>query len=184
MVNGTHQRINNAFLKLASKHPYQYHVTLAEVAAEAHISRQAIYRKHYSTVEEIIEDIHKTIAQEVEQVLSQYSPEDTPALTVITRSLLPTAYRNRETFNILSKSYIDPSWPHFIDGCYRKWFGPYIEPRLNPSGVSKEFLLKVIFKQIRVFLSSWLTEDVPQPPEVFEKTFIKLMTHSISELLE
>ncbi|GAB2028064.1 TetR/AcrR family transcriptional regulator [Lactovum odontotermitis] len=184
MVIGTRQRINNAFLKFAAKNPYQYHVTLAEIAAEAHISRQAIYRKHYSTVEEIIEDIHKTLAQEVEQVLAQYSPENTSALTVITKSLLPTFYKNRETINILSMTYIDPSWSHFIDDCYKKWYGPYIEPRLKPAGVSRQFLLKVIFKQIRVFLFSWLTEEVPQPPEVFEKTFLQLMTYSISDFFE
>jgi predicted DNA-binding protein YlxM (UPF0122 family) len=184
MVIGTHQKINNAFLKLALKRPYHHRVTLAEIADEAHISRQAIYRKHFSTVEEIIDEIHTTLAADVEQVLSQYTPENTTALVAITKSLLPTTYKNRETLRILSTTYVDPSWPHFIDECYKSWFGPYIEPCLKPCSTSPEFMLKIIYKQIRVFLFSWITEKVPQPPEVFEKTFIKLMTCSICDSLE
>ncbi|MDR2977393.1 MAG: TetR/AcrR family transcriptional regulator [Streptococcaceae bacterium] len=184
MVIGTRQRINNAFLKLASKYPDHYRVTLAEIADEAHISRQAIYRKHYSSVEEIIDEIHKSLADEIEQILAEYSPEETPPLVVISKSLLPTTYKNRETLHILSTSYIDPSWASFTDECYKKWFSPYLKPLLKPSGVSSDFMLRVIFKEIRAFLASWMTEKVPQPPEVFEKTFIRLMSSSITDLLE
>ncbi|MDR2976072.1 MAG: TetR/AcrR family transcriptional regulator [Streptococcaceae bacterium] len=184
MVNGTRLKIRHAFLKYASKHPAPTRVTIADIAEEAKISIQAIYRKHYSSVEEIIEDIHSSVASDVELILAKHNPDTTHPLTVISEALLPAAYKHRDTLRVMNKTYIAPSWNRFVEECFETWFSPYLEPHLKPVAVSKEFMIDVILKQIRIFVACWLSEKVPQPPEVFEETFMKLLSNSICDILE
>lgn len=59
MAKDTREIITAAFLKLARQNPSATSFNMTEIASEAKISRQAIYQKHFSKVEEIIDYIHK-----------------------------------------------------------------------------------------------------------------------------
>ena len=59
MANKTRELILGAFITLARRNPQRTSFTMTEIAAEAGISRQAIYQKHFNNFEDIIDYIHK-----------------------------------------------------------------------------------------------------------------------------
>lgn len=71
MTIGTHENIINAFFRIAAKKDARL-ITMAEIAAEAHISRQAIYQKHFRTIDEIIDEIHQIIHQNTYSILDLF----------------------------------------------------------------------------------------------------------------
>ena len=48
MANKTRELILGAFITLARRNPQRTSFTMTEIAAEAGISRQAIYQKHFN----------------------------------------------------------------------------------------------------------------------------------------
>ena len=53
MAKQTRELILGAFISLARKNPQRSSFTMTEIAAEAGISRQAIYQKHFNNFEDI-----------------------------------------------------------------------------------------------------------------------------------
>ena len=64
MANKTRELILDAFITLARRNPQRTSFTMTEIAAEAGISRQAIYQKHFNNFEDIIDYIHKETDQQ------------------------------------------------------------------------------------------------------------------------
>ena len=52
MANKTRELILDAFITLARRNPQRTSFTMTEIAAEAGISRQAIYQKHFNNFED------------------------------------------------------------------------------------------------------------------------------------
>ena len=62
MALNTRDRILDAFFKLADKQPDRSRFTFTEIAKEAGLSRQAIYKRHFNNTTEIIEYIRNANA--------------------------------------------------------------------------------------------------------------------------
>ena len=54
MAKNTRELIIGSLITLAKKNPQRSSFTMTEIAAEAGISRQAIYQKHFNNFEDII----------------------------------------------------------------------------------------------------------------------------------
>lgn len=65
MAKNTRELIIRALITLAKKNPQRSSFTMTEIAAEAGISRQAIYQKHFNNFEDIIEYIHEETNQHI-----------------------------------------------------------------------------------------------------------------------
>lgn len=72
MARNTKEKIIQAFFELALNNPSKSHFSLAEIAQQADISRQAIYKKHFNSTEEIIEEVHRILYSEFSAVLQTY----------------------------------------------------------------------------------------------------------------
>lgn len=184
MVLGTRENIINALFRFAAKHPDDYNITIADVASEAHISRQAIYKKHYSTVETIIEDIHEIISSEFQNELDKFSENSGDELfPFVIKNILPLIYRYRTWLKILYTTSMDPHWLDFVEKRYSNWLSPHIKVNSNLPGVTQVFLRKYISKQIISLISLWISEEIPDPPEVFSKKFLKILEHPTTRLI-
>jgi AcrR family transcriptional regulator len=184
MVRGTHKNIINAFFRLAAKHPGRNKISLAEVANEANISKQAIYQKYYASIDDLIDDIHERLTVEIQRELAKYSPEDgIPMLKVLSEVVLPIVYKHRVEFKILYSASADPHWLSFVEEHYYNWTSLYLNKDTKVFGVSHQFLHSYVTKQVVNLIVLWLAEDVPDPPEVFARTFLKLMNCSIAEIM-
>ncbi|WAW99133.1 hypothetical protein OIY87_01935 [Streptococcus gallolyticus] len=54
MLENTRKKIINAFFELAINNPEKTNFTITEIAHQAVLTRQAIYRKHFKNFQEII----------------------------------------------------------------------------------------------------------------------------------
>ena len=59
MALNTRDRILDAFFELANRQPDRPRFTFTEIAKEAGLSRQAIYKRHFNNTTEIIEYIRQ-----------------------------------------------------------------------------------------------------------------------------
>ena len=111
MPRGTREKIVNAFFRCANKHPDIHHFTIAEIAEEAGVSRQAIQRKHYRTVEELILDIRRQVNDKVKKELDfHYPKEGISPYHVFAMHILPVIYEYRDCLIVKEVLSIVASW--------------------------------------------------------------------------
>ncbi|MBL3716920.1 TetR/AcrR family transcriptional regulator [Lactococcus garvieae] len=182
MPRGTREKIVNAFFRCANKHPDIHHFTIAEIAEEAGVSRQAIQRKHYRTVEELILDIRRQVNDKVKKELDfHYPKEGISPYHVFAMHILPVIYEYRDWLKVLCTTCMDPHWMNFIETQYKEWFAPYLVEDVSKTGFSKEFVKNFIVKEVLSIVASWLSEDLPEPPVSFSRKFL-LLTLTSEEL--
>ena len=118
------------------------------------------------------------IDNEIQVALSRYvtSKNESPYL-VLANVVAPIVYRHREHMRVLYNTALDPTWTQFLDEKHRIWLEPYIKNCPENLQVSHDFLLKFLPRQVTTLFAVWLSEDFPEPPEVFTKTFLRLITH-------
>ena len=122
MANKTRELILDAFITLARRNPQRTSFTMTEIAAEAGISRQAIYQKHFNNFEDIIDYIHKETDQQIFNIFNNYCPErDGDPITLLADRVLPLIYEKREVIGALYNSQADPCWKEFLRGTYSEW---------------------------------------------------------------
>lgn len=179
MPRGTRENIINAFFRCANKHPDLHHFTISEIAKEAGISRQAVQRKHYVTVEELILDIRTRINDDVKQKLSEFdvSSKKSPYL-IFAEEILPIIYDYRDWLKVLCTTCMDPNWTKFIENQYIACFSQFLVKDVKGTGFSQEFVQRVVVKEIFAIVTTWLSEELPEPPQSFSKKFLLLTSHS------
>ena len=107
---------------LQGRNPQRTSFTMTEIAAEAGISRQAIYQKHFNNFEDIIDYIHKETDQQIFNIFNNYCPErDGDPITLLADRVLPLIYEKREVIGALYNSQADPCWKEFLRGTYSEW---------------------------------------------------------------
>lgn len=105
MAKNTRVLIIGFLITLAKKNPQRSSFTMTEIAAEAGISRQAIYQKHFNNFEDIIEYIHEETNQHIFNVFNKYCPNnDGDPVTFLADYILPLIYEK--------KKLLTPCIPH------------------------------------------------------------------------
>lgn len=183
MTIGTHENIINAFFRLAAKKEARS-ITLSEVAKEAHVSRQAIYQKHFSSIDEIIFEIRQTIYQDVYSVVENYNADHLSPNDFIAHHLLPRLYNYRNWIKILHTSNIDFNWYNFIEKQYLPLINSHVIDISKKLKLSKEFVSSFLAKYYTSIIASWLIQDLPMPPERFKKYFLQLTDLAITDLFD
>lgn len=99
MPKNTRDLIINSLITLAKKNPQRSSFTITEIAAEAGISRQAIYQKHFNNFEDIIEYIHEETNQHIFNVFNKYSPNnDGDPISFLADYILPLIYEKKRNY--------------------------------------------------------------------------------------
>ena len=184
MVNRTRENIIAAFFRYAQKHPLKTSVTLSEIAKEAQISKQAVYQKHFSSMDELIQEIHKIMTAEILKELYKI-PEDNkcPLFEELADSVLPIIHKYREGLKILYNTSLDSTWISFVEENYRSWLVPRIKIDVSQLEVSEKFFLKYISRQIVSLIALWISEDKPCPPEIYKPIFLNFLNCSLNNLI-
>ncbi|HEY0222095.1 MAG TPA: TetR/AcrR family transcriptional regulator [Lactovum miscens] len=181
----TKSKIITALFKLAIRSPKKQHFTITEIAKEANLTRQAIYRKHFSSADEIIEYIHDIIKSDVAFSINFHkeNDKDQTLFSILSNALLPTLYEHRDWIKLLHKTSVDDSWTYFFEKTYQDFFIPYIGKDIKTLGISKEIAATLLIRYIIAIVSVWLSQEYPEPPQVFESTFKKLMSDASQSLV-
>ncbi len=181
MVLGTRERIINAYFSLAIKYPEKYRFTVAEIAEEAGISRQAIYKNHFNTPEEIMAAVHQEIDHDIEEELncnvecfSNINPVE-----FFADRLVPVLYRNRDLLRYLYTTNIDPGWRLFLKSRYTKWVENYVVIHNNNLGLLKDMSVELFINLFLAIIESWIVQPIPITPDLFADELKKICDCSI-----
>ncbi|SCW48414.1 transcriptional regulator, TetR family [Streptococcus equinus] len=183
MVRGTRENIIHAVFSLASKNPNRFNFSISEIAQEAGISRQAIYKNHFDSFEEILCYIHSHIDCEIKKKFSDYTYSKKDIITFFAYEVLPILYKYRDWLKFLYSTDIDPHWHSFLKKEYTTWIKENITLNTEKKIFSNEFRINLIVNYTLGILEVWLSEEIPIPPKIFAKKFILLSNTTISELL-
>ena len=184
MAKNTRELIIKALITLAKKNPQRSSFTMTEIAAEAGISRQAIYQKHFNNFEDIIEYIHEETNQHIFNVFNKYSPSnDGDPISFLADHILPLIYEKREVVNTLYTTQVDPCWKEFLRGTYSEWVLKNVNYQLKYN-FNKEDIAYIITTMAISFIEVWIRKDNPIPPEEYRETFIQLSKTSLCCVLK
>lgn len=181
MVKGTHENIINAFFRLAHQNPKRAHlITMTDVAEEAGISRQSIYRKHFKSIEEILEEVYLRINNETNIALQEYLVTNTDQsfniFNFITTVIFPLTYKHRLQLKILYHTSLQGDWKLYLTESYMETLLAYKPIRSAiPSILSDKDVTKLLLQFTIIMISHWLQEDFPDPPEIFASKYSKIL---------
>ena len=182
MVKGTRERIINSYFNLALKNPGKFRFTIAEIAMEAGISRQAIYKNHFNTPEDIMIAVHQEIDYEIEQEFNSYDEGLSP-LDFFTERIIPILYKNRNLLRYLYMTNIDPEWRLFLKNKYTKWVKDNININNTNLCLSKDMSLNLFVNMFLAIIESWIIQPIPETPDLFAKQLQKISNCSIRSLI-
>lgn len=161
MAKNTRELIIKALITLAKKNPQRSSFTMTEIAAEAGISRQAIYQKHFNNFEDIIEYIHEETNQHIFNVFNKYCPSnDGDPISFLADHILPLIYEKREIVNTLYTTQVDPCWKEFLRGTYSEWVLKNVNYQLKYN-FNKEDIAYIITTMAISFIEVWIRKDNP-----------------------
>lgn len=185
MTIGTREKIIDAYFELAKKYPEKSLFSMVEVAKQAGISRQAIYRNHFNNSSEIVEYIRQHIDEEIFVIFKSYNKgEDGSSLHFFQEKIIPVLYQHRDWLNCLYSTSIDPQWRNYLASKYREWLTNTLSINNTHLGISYEATVKLVVHSIINIIDVWITEDNPLPPEKFQKIFSELISTPLEHFIE
>ena len=183
MTRDTRDSIVSALISLAKQNPQRSSFTMTEIAAEAGISRQAIYQKHFNNFGDIIEYIHDETNQHIFKIFNKYCPNNNgDPITFLADHILPLIYEKREIVSTLYTTQVDPCWKDFLSKTYSEWVLQNVNYKLKYN-FSKEDIAYIITTMAISFIEVWIRKENPIPPKEFRETFIQLAKTSLCDYI-
>jgi len=180
----TRNKIINAFFELAINNPEKTHFTMSEIAHQAGLTRQAIYRKHFRNFQEIVDYVHAMIDEQIYQVYRNYDiTKDGNPFDYVADNVLPVIYEGRQWIAPLYISTIDPSFEQFIVSTYTKWGMKNIQPQSEKFHLPDDVLTQLIVEQTMVIIKNWIIQENPTPPDEFKDDFLRLIKSPLYDYL-
>lgn len=181
MAKQTRELILEAFISLAKRYPHRTSITMTEIAAEAGISRQAIYKNHFNSTEEIIEEIHKILYSEFSAVLQSYEHSIEPdPFVFLSEHFIPVFYNRRKWIYCLYTTAADPNWIPFLAAVLLEFQNKHIIINHEILQVPKEKVSQLLVKGIMTLLEIWIVQPEPTHPDQFAQTFLSVIHFPIS----
>lgn len=180
----TQKKIIEAFLILASTSSNKK-ITVEMIGHEIGMSRENIYRNHFRGIKEIIERIHYLIDEEIFSKFQEFVDSGNSNITgFLAEQILPILYEKKEWLKVLYGTNTDPDWTFFLETKYVPLITNFLE-KIEKKDVIPNFLLaQIIVKEFIALVSVWLTDNNPEPPELFIKKFLHIMSQSPKNMLE
>jgi AcrR family transcriptional regulator len=180
----TRQVIIDALFRLAQRFPEKTSFTLTEIASEAHISRQAIYQKHYRNVQDIIEDIYSQIGTNTREKLTSFPPAPgTSPFQILADELIPVLYEQRDWLRIIYTSSLYTGWFQRLQNNYYTWLRPFVTEASDELQIDSDILLRLLVGYVFDLFVSWLSQPFPLPPEIFKIKFLQLVLLSPNDFI-
>ncbi|WP_165212201.1 TetR/AcrR family transcriptional regulator [Streptococcus tangpeifui] len=180
MTKGTRENIINAFFILASKYPERSSFSLAEIAREAGITRQTIYKNHFNSYEEIIDYIQFATDRKIDSLFSEFDGSQTIDC-FLCYVIIPELYNNKSWLRYLYSTAADPKWRKYLQQKYYKWILKELTINCHNFQLDNIFISKWLVNSVLALIEIWISEEFPIPPEKFSKEFLNLINSPLSD---
>lgn len=188
MTKETQQNIFDAFLQLALERHKEANVsriTLSEIAATIPMSKQALTKYHFKSIEEIIIALRKQLDDDIHSIFYHHSlTSEISPITTMVEEVLPFIYTHYKPLKVLYTTYADPAWNEFLVEHYKDWIKPYIVQTSKSLEQSDDIIASLVINNITNIIQMWLSAEFPDPPKIFEPTFLTLVRKTVNSLLD
>lgn len=184
-MKDTHAVIINAALRVAYYQKDIRNITMNDIAKEAGISRQAIYAKHFSSVDDIFREVFMTIDNEIYKQFEQSlrkKDKDTSVFEIVAHDLFPIIYKHKTWLKILYTTTLNINFKAFLFERYVTLYKKYCHTDITIED-SEISLVIPITEYVMGLISSWLSHDVPMSPTNFAEYFLKIIDTSPLKLV-
>ena len=183
MVKGTRENIVNSFFSLAAKYPDRSNFSLAEIAHEAGISRQAIYKNHFNNSQEILNYIENSVDDKINALMARFDPSTNDIETYMADIIIPELYEHKLWLRYLYSTAANPNWRRFLQETYREWLTNNLTIDKGGLPLQEEFINNLLVNSTLAIIESWITQEVPAPPESFSKQFLQVLRTPLSQFV-
>ncbi|KXT83111.1 TetR family transcriptional regulator [Streptococcus sp. DD11] len=181
MTLNTRERILDAFFALAEQHPARSRFTFTEIAKEAGLSRQAIYKRHFNSADEIIDYIRKELTSEFSPLYDSYDAALEPdPFIFFAQTVIPAIYKQHKRIRILYTAAIDPFWREFITSIYREWVAQNLQLNHQKLGIPPEMADTLLAQWLNSLIENWIIEEEPIPSQQFSEIFLNLVSSPLT----
>lgn len=186
----TTERIFYAYLKVARVAESTKDISLAKIAEELGVSRQAIYKNHFQNIEELTQSLHYYVDNKPYQQLKCFAFHDKnrsfkELLNFFAQNVIPSLYEKHEFLGVFYSKVADPAWRPYLNQQYIDMLIPYFDgANGNQHELTSKTLAELTINQVMAAISIWLTQEEPVKPDIFAKRFIYLFSNSILDLAE
>jgi AcrR family transcriptional regulator len=184
IISDRQRELIDAFFVLLQENPNAKRITIKDVSERAGIRRQSVYEKHFHSMDELIDLIRRVVDEDCEEKIRAFVEENNgtkndPA-AFFANEILPLLYKKRDWLKILyGSSLIDTAWVDYLQKKYTPLLKIYLDRVGNKTGLTNDFLCKLIVKQVLAILACWLTADMPEPVSLFKEKFIRIFKTSV-----
>lgn len=180
----TQQRIIDAYFRIIQENPDTKKVTLGMVAEKAGMRRESVYRYHFKNIEEIRDRIHYLIDGGLEkEVLDFVDGKTFDINSFIATKLLRLLYEKRAWLKVMYSTDVDAEWESFLLKKYIPIITKYLELIGREDIIPNKFLAEVAVKEILALISTWLTDEQPEPASLFKEKFLHVFHYSPYDIL-
>jgi len=180
------EKIIEAFLMLARENPNEK-ITVQMIADRADLHRSTIYKYHFSNIEDIIRHIRQILDKELvesfHQVLEKDITDDSALLDFIANTLLPSLYHRRTWLKVLYTTDVDPTFERYLLKSYSPLVEDYLNKLEKETVIGSHFAAQVVVREMLALISTWLTDDEPEPLSLFKKKFLTVFKMSPFDFL-
>ncbi|MDR0199950.1 MAG: hypothetical protein LBI43_05165 [Streptococcaceae bacterium] len=156
-------------------------VTIEKIAGRMNLSRQAIYKNYYRSIDDILESMHIFVDQEGQSKIKEFlRSKNSGFIHFLADEILPIIYEKRQ-FQATLYRY-DPTWLSYIEKAYLPIFSRYLKETIKVT-FDSDFAARLVIQQILTILSQWVQKEQPETPLDFHDKFIYLLSVSPTELM-
>jgi hypothetical protein len=183
-VSETQLKIIEAFFILAENSATPRKISMQMIADKAGINRQNIYKNHFCSIDDLLDAAHRVIDHDCEKKLKSFTSVKKQDLIIyFSKEILPILYQKRNWLRVLYKYSADSNWMQFLEYQYKPIIKEYLKSSSHNMEISDEFRCNLILRQFLAVISSWMLCDHPEPPYLFQSTFVQLLSTSSYDLL-
>lgn len=184
MPQDTRDKVVNALIELAEQNPEKSYFTFSEIAKQAGLSRQAIYKKHFSNVEDIIQYIRQTIMTPFLPLYESYEEgSGENPFCFFAQHMIPTLYEHRKWMKVLYTTAIDPFWSDYLSTFFTQWVVQNLEIDSKKLGIPKEMATEIVVRWINSLIEIWIIKEEPMPAEDFAKLFLNVISAPMDQFI-
>ncbi|CAM3027667.1 transcriptional regulator [Lactococcus hircilactis] len=179
ITSETQLKIIDAYFRILQEKPDTKIITLDMVAKKVGMRRESIYRYHFKNIEEIRDRIHYLIDGGLEKEAVEFVDGKTFDInSFIANKLLPLLYEKRDWLKVMYSTDIDAEWQSFLLKKYVPIVTNYLELIGEEDIIPNKFLAEVAVKEILALISTWLTDEQPEPASLFKEKFLCVFQYS------
>ncbi|MBE5791255.1 MAG: TetR/AcrR family transcriptional regulator [Clostridiales bacterium] len=153
-------------------------VSVTELCQESGINRATFYR-HYSVPRDVLYDMQKMVAEEINRRFFQKEIDDASAYL---SAFFTYLYERANWFRLFIRNCTEDDLLKIVSDALTRVSANTIPLALasGKDGTDLRLLISFIVGGGYYVLRQWLMEDIPQPPEKIAKLFLSYLDYSTS----